>query len=584
MVLDLPSDPKGASGGSGAKAFADAILATAGLDFAATALRLLELKACCRCCLRFAGCQAPLLYCQPAPAPAELHHELKAAQGNSPESPTLPAVDHQPWVCCVCLGALQQGEEWRSNCTHEAPLASRADPASPAWAEAPHPEGGVWHELGHGLERHTPLAERLTHSIQAEAHQFSEFDLEILVPSASELRTKAMKAALKRDGLLLSEELSLNIALRNHLLPTIEKATGASYVRGAGMQITLALHHASIAEEARGLLSEAGPSAKTGRKRKHGWHGRGGAATAGVAPGHELLVKQCSRRALQEAAEALSDGQLEERCGMPPRPNLSEPAAAAVRCMRRADGGASGGAYLLAGRYRKLRRGLSQSPWIIDGAQKGSGSVQELIESWAMPHLKADSCKFVTAGREDIDVRMLGNGRPFILEIFNPRSLMPPPEVWETLAKDLKQADLGVEVVAPQGVSRDLYSRMKEGESEKEKTYAAVVWLSRAITPDDIAAIGAYQSLAIQQATPVRVLHRRAALTRERLILHMSMERVPGCPQYGVLTLKTSAGTYIKEFVHGDFGRTQPNLGSLLGCKAQILQLDVLDVHLDFLS
>jgi len=298
---------------------------------------------------------------------------------------------------------------------------------------------------------------------------------------------------LQRDGLLLSEELSLNIALRNHLLPTIEKATGASYVRGAGMQITLALHHASIAEEARGLLSEAGPSAKTGRKRKHGWHGRGGAATAGVAPGHELLVKQCSRRALQEAAEALSDGQLEERCGMPPRPNLSEPAAAAVRCMRRADGGASGGAYLLAGRYRKLRRGLSQSPWIIDGAQKGSGSVQELIESWAMPHLKADSCKFVTAGREDIDVRMLGNGRPFILEIFNPRSLMPPPEVWETLAKDLKQADLGVEVVAPQGVSRDLYSRMKEGESEKEKTYAAVVWLSRAITPDDIAAIGAYQ-------------------------------------------------------------------------------------------
>jgi tRNA pseudouridine synthase 10 len=46
---------------------------------------------------------------------------------------------------------------------------------------------------------------------------------------------------------------------------------------------------------------------------------------------------------------------------------------------------------------------------------------------------------------------------------------------------------------------------------------------------------------------------------------------------------QASAGTYIKEFVHGDFGRTQPNLGSLLDCNAQILQLDVMDVHLDFL-
>lgn len=45
---------------------------------------------------------------------------------------------------------------------------------------------------------------------------------------------------------------------------------------------------------------------------------------------------------------------------------------------------------------------------------------------------------------------------------------------------------------------------------------------------------------------------------------------------------QTSAGTYIKEFVHGDFGRTQPNVGSLLGCTATITQLDVMDVHLDF--
>jgi len=31
-----------------------------------------------------------------------------------------------------------------------------------------------------------------------------------------------------------------------------------------------------------------------------------------------------------------------------------------------------------------------------------------------------------------------------------------------------------------------------------------------------------------------------------------------------ILEVWASAGTYIKEFVHGDLGRTTPNIGSLL--------------------
>lgn len=38
-------------------------------------------------------------------------------------------------------------------------------------------------------------------------------------------------------------------------------------------------------------------------------------------------------------------------------------------------------------------------------------------------------------------------------------------------------------------------------------------------------------------------------------------------------------GTYIKEFVHGDLGRTVPSVGSLLKCRADILQLDVTNVE-----
>lgn len=39
-----------------------------------------------------------------------------------------------------------------------------------------------------------------------------------------------------------------------------------------------------------------------------------------------------------------------------------------------------------------------------------------------------------------------------------------------------------------------------------------------------------------------------------------------------------------QEFVHSDEGRTVPSLGSLLGCEAEILQLDVAELHMDFLK
>ena len=45
--------------------------------------------------------------------------------------------------------------------------------------------------------------------------------------------------------------------------------------------------------------------------------------------------------------------------------------------------------------------------------------------------------------------------------------------------------------------------------------------------------------------------------------------------QMFILTLATQAGTYVKEFVHGDFGRTEPNVAQILGCDVDIIALDV---------
>ena len=48
---------------------------------------------------------------------------------------------------------------------------------------------------------------------------------------------------------------------------------------------------------------------------------------------------------------------------------------------------------------------------------------------------------------------------------------------------------------------------------------------------------------------------------------------------YFRLHVLASAGTYIKELVHGDLGRTTPSVGSLLDTECDILQLDVTNVY-----
>ncbi|TFF87332.1 MAG: tRNA pseudouridine(54/55) synthase Pus10, partial [Promethearchaeota archaeon] len=84
-------------------------------------------------------------------------------------------------------------------------------------------------------------------------------------------------------------------------------------------------------------------------------------------------------------------------------------------------------------RYKKLIRGIPQTRWPC-GKCNGKGceacdftgkqyetSVEELICQEFVIASQAEGSKFHGAGREDIDVRMLGSGRPFILELINPK-------------------------------------------------------------------------------------------------------------------------------------------------------------------
>ena len=75
----------------------------------------------------------------------------------------------------------------------------------------------------------------------------------------------------------------------------------------------------------------------------------------------------------------------------------------------------------LIGRYLKLRRDISQTPFVLrDGTVMAETSVESIVVAALGKIVSSDSVKFIPAGREDMDVRMLGTGRPFTVEITNP--------------------------------------------------------------------------------------------------------------------------------------------------------------------
>ncbi|XP_059633803.1 uncharacterized protein LOC132276410 [Cornus florida] len=235
----------------------------------------------------------------------------------------------------------------------------------------------------------------------------------------------------------------------------------------------------------------------------------------------------------------------------------------------------------IGGRYLKYSRNVSQTRWIIDDERMGEASVEEIIGSSILPMCQGDNYKFHAAGREDIDVRMLGSGRPFLVEIQNARHVPSEVVIKETEGKMNMLENKLVKVKNLRMLGNEGWTMMREGEAEKQKQYTALVWISRPLKDDDLQRIASLKEMQILQRTPIRVLHRRSPLERQKVIHWMKIERITESSQYFLLHLCTQAGTYIKEFVHGDFGRTHPSIGSILGCRAEISQLDVTDVKMD---
>jgi tRNA pseudouridine synthase 10 len=244
------------------------------------------------------------------------------------------------------------------------------------------------------------------------------------------------------------------------------------------------------------------------------------------------------------------------------------------------------------GRYRKLTRDIPQTKWPCNDCNgtgrrqgkpcdgcSGSGyrydqSVEQLTAPVVVDAMDGERGTFHGAGREDVDALMLESGRPFVIEVDEPR--VRDVDV-KALEADINEfADGDVEVTGLRRATHEMVERVKE--LDASKTYRMDVTFGSAVTETELQdTLDELDETTIHQETPQRVAHRRADMTRTRDVY--SARGTLQDETTAELRIHGEGGLYVKELVSSDDGRTEPSLSGLLGVESTVTALDVVDVQ-----
>lgn len=238
----------------------------------------------------------------------------------------------------------------------------------------------------------------------------------------------------------------------------------------------------------------------------------------------------------------------------------------------------------IEGKYNKFVRNIPQTKWPC-GVCKGKGceacnftgkqyseSVEELISKHILEATNGYSAKFHGAGREDIDVLMLGSGRPFVLEIKEPKIRKIDLNSLENKINKINEGKTSYHNL--KFCKRNRKAEIKVSSPDTYKIYNAYVKCEKKYDKNKL--INLKDLDEIHQQTPIRVMHRRADKNRIKHVLDVSIEEIDN--KQFKMTIKTEGGLYIKELISGDEGRSNPSVSDLLGIKAKCEKLDVIEV------
>ena len=243
----------------------------------------------------------------------------------------------------------------------------------------------------------------------------------------------------------------------------------------------------------------------------------------------------------------------------------------------------------IEGKYNKYDRTIPQTYWPCRKC-KGKGckscnhtgqlypdSVQSLVANPFMKSTKATENLFHGMGREDIDAAMLGSGRPFVLELRMPKNR----EIdLNEMTDKINEGNMGrIQVNNLEFVPRKRVAELKN--TVCDKSYRVDVSIPEDLTIESLKnGAQKLKEKLVKQRTPTRVAHRRADLIRPRLVESVNVLSF----EQGMAELEIRAqhGTYIRELVSGDMGRTVPSFSSLVDGACKVEVLDVLNLHLEY--
>ena len=236
------------------------------------------------------------------------------------------------------------------------------------------------------------------------------------------------------------------------------------------------------------------------------------------------------------------------------------------------------------GRYRKLVRGIPQTKWPCKRCG-GSGcsycdytgkiyptSVEELIAAPFLEAAGAEEPILHGAGREDVDAKALGEGRPFVLELTRPRRRKLD---LSRLGEQLEREEDRVGVSALRFVNGRAVAAIKE--ARPDKSYRVEVKVGSDLEEERLRNVLKELKGEIYQRTPHRVAHRRADKVRVRRVKEVRGKKL--APAKFQLEILCEGGLYVKELISSDGGRTKPSLAAKLGREAEVTKLDVLGIE-----